>query len=189
MPQTMDLSDPVFHENIVILSGHGCLAETPNINTTIRVPFMFTVTLWTWTKGTGVAPSLMMLDDDLGNLIDSGDFATAYHWVNDKQYVNGKHLPYTYCAGEVMPNLMILPPRRNNTGTPNEEHQLYTVERPGSLEDFLANMQRENRPLNIHWSACSEIVTRRSPFGRTVNDYTIENLFSVAETYYWPRAG
>jgi hypothetical protein len=184
MSRTPGKNDPVFSEKIVILSGHGALADRGNIRGTIRVPAQFSITLWTWTKDTGVSNSLMLLDDEIGNLIDSGKFDLAYAKVNKDIASNDRRLPITYDAGESIPNLMILPPRRNNTGTPAEGHRLITVKRPGSLEDCLANLQRESpNGANVHWSACSEIVTRRAQFGQTTEGKT-ENLFEVAELYY-----
>jgi hypothetical protein len=186
MPRTPEIQDPVFQRHIVILSGHGCLAERADINNAIKVPSRFTVTLWTWTKGTGVSPSMMLLDDAIGNMVDSGHFVEAYQLVNKTPASNDRRLPITYDAGDQIPNLMILPPRRNNTGTAAPGHRLHTVDRPGSLEDFLANLQRENQPVNLHWSACSELVTRRAQFGE-INAGEVKNLFEVAKTYYWPK--
>jgi hypothetical protein len=131
---------------------------------------------------------MMLLDDEIGNLIDSGKFDEAYTIVNRDLASNRKRLPITYNAGEEIPNLMILPPRRNNTGAAAAGHRLITVDRPGSLSDFMANMLREHPSgANVHWSACSEIVTRRrGQFGETTKG-KIQNLFEVAELYYEGR--
>ncbi len=188
MPSTRILSDAVFSTNVVIISGHGAFPGdrmTP-VRKTITVPANFTVTVWTWHAGTGTNSSLWMLDDEIGNLIDSGNFQQAYTRVNGVGAEGSDlRLPITYQAGEVIGNLMILPPRRNNTGTPQEGQRLITVDRVGSLEDLLANLQYEHpHGANVHWSACSENVTRRQRWGQVNDGEAPKDLLALARLYY-----
>ncbi|WP_152606572.1 putative adhesin [Aquabacterium sp. NJ1] len=188
MPKTLSLTETVFQNNVVILSGHGAFPGDPKtfIRKFITIPARFTVTVWTWHRGTGADPSLWLLDDSIGNLIDSGHFQEAYAKVN--QYgASGAELklPITYEAGEKIANLMILPPRRNKTGKPAEGHKLFTVDRVGSLEDFLANLQYEfPGGANVHWSACAENITARARFGQVNEGEGPQNLLELAKLYY-----
>jgi hypothetical protein len=188
MPKTMSLTETVFQKNIVILTGHGAFPGdrgTP-VRKSLTVPAKFTVTVWTWHAGTGANSSLWLLDDAIGNLIDSGQFQEAYAKVN-KDAASGASLklPITYEAGESIANLMILPPRRNNTGTPAEGHRLVTVDRVGSLEDFLANLALEYPGgANVHWSACAENVTARGRWGQVHEGKAPQNLLELARVYY-----
>jgi hypothetical protein len=127
------------------------------------------------------------LDDKAGNLIDSGKFKEASDMVNasGKAGNSSLSLPITYVAGEKIANLMILPPRQNNTGKAAAGHRLYTVDRMGTLEDFLANMTIEYPTgANIHWSACAEELTNRKRMGAIDANNTYVNLLEYAKIYY-----
>lgn len=194
MAEKLPLTDPVFHKNVVILSGHGVfpMSNTVLIRTEITVPVNFTVSVWTWHYGTGKSPSLWLLDDEVGTLIDSGKFEEACNKVNGPGHTNsqGQLLPITYKSGEKIANLMILPPDKLVTGKVAEGHRLYTVDRKGTLEDFLANMVREygdKGGANIHWSACAEKLTAKSynfDAESRREDGTYKTIIEVASVYY-----
>lgn len=188
MPVTKSLGETVFQSNVVIVSGHGAFPGDRGtvVKKVIEVPAGMSVTVWTWHAGSGANATLWTLDDAIGNLIDSGKFQEAYAKVNEHPAAGAElKLPITYEAGERIANLMILPPRRNNTGSPAQGHRLITVDRVGSLEDLLANIKREHpNGANVHWSACAENITARARFGTVHEGEGPKNLLELAKVYY-----
>lgn len=212
MPVTLPPDAPQFTElaNVVVLSGHGMLiqeaplATHPDFAPTLpAIPFELTfalpqgcsVTLWCHTQvfADEQNPGFrsrhrFLLGDEVGVMVEQAEFDQARAAVAANAY-QGRHLPLTFAPGEVVPNLMLLPPRLNQLGIPPGGAMIHrTFGGPSTLARCIRRLHGPGTTTHFHWAACSELVVHRD-IGQQAWPEAPRDIFDIALQAYQRRPG
>lgn len=183
--------------------GEGQMPDLEPVELSFRLPEGASITVWCKTQRLADehlppahvrAAEAYQLDNDVGMLIEEGSFGAAYQRVHVSTAQNGQQLPLTFEGGEVVPNLMLLPPRTLTQGAPRHQGMvvcgLFT--RAAALSAAVRLLHGPGRTTHFHWAACSELLRptwhamHRDPFeGRGLAELGgVGDVFKIARRYY-----